>query len=306
MVVSQLLNDKMMKKINYILVTLVFFCSTTISYGQQESTITQFKSLLSIFNPAAVSIDSATQININVRKQWTSIAEAPSTNIVSFGTHVRENVGIGFSVLQDKTFVEYSTFVGVDFSYKLKLSESSDIYLGIKAGGDFYELNTSGLETYNIISDPMSKTSSSFSANVGFGAYFKRNQLYASFSIPRLLPYDRAEIDGNETTSSKTNPHVYLMIGYDFVIKNSPFVIKPSVLSRSVKGSPNVLDINTMVDYNHLFEAGVTYRTNETIAGILQLHVNKRFSIGWVYEESNLKALANAGKTNEFLLKYTF
>lgn len=43
--------------------------------------------------------------------------------------------------------------------------------MGIKAGGNTYEVNTSGLKTYNIVSDPNLQPISRFNPNVGVGFY---------------------------------------------------------------------------------------------------------------------------------------
>ena len=49
----------------------------------------------------------------------------------------QNNVGLGLSVVSDKVFIEQQTFAYVDFSYKLDM-ESTQLYLGLKAGGNFY------------------------------------------------------------------------------------------------------------------------------------------------------------------------
>jgi hypothetical protein len=47
------------------------------------------------------------------------------------------------------------------------------LYFGIKAGGNSFNINTSGLEFYNVDVDPAFASISSFSPNVGVGAFKK-------------------------------------------------------------------------------------------------------------------------------------
>src|SRR5690606_28447645 len=116
----------------------------------------------------------------------------PETKTVSFGTPLGKNVGIGISVVNDKTFVENQTVFGIDFSYHLKMNDATDLYLGIKAGGNFYDVNTTGLETYNIIEDPALGSISNFNPNIGAGVLLKHDKWYASLSVPKLLSTTRA------------------------------------------------------------------------------------------------------------------
>lgn len=41
-----------------------------------------------------------------IRQQWTGIKDAPQTQAVSFGTSVGSNLGLGVSMVYDKTFIE--------------------------------------------------------------------------------------------------------------------------------------------------------------------------------------------------------
>jgi hypothetical protein len=56
-------------------------------------------------------------------------------------------VGLGISVVSDNVFIEQQTFAYVDFSYKLDMGESQ-LYLGLKAGGNFYKADPSLLSSY--------------------------------------------------------------------------------------------------------------------------------------------------------------
>lgn len=44
------------------------------------------------------------------------------------------------------------------------------------------------------------------------------------------------------------------------------------------------LDINVKAIYNELFWGGISYRTNESIAGLLGMNVQESFSLGYSYD----------------------
>ena len=135
-----------MKKIT-ILISLLTLVSVNL-WSQQEGLISQYRQQMTLFNPAAVSIDGVSRLSVIHRRQWINIPSSPVSSSFSYGVYVGRNVGLGLSVVTDKVFIEQRTFVGIDYSYKIQLDALTNLYLGIKAGVDFYSLETSGLNTY--------------------------------------------------------------------------------------------------------------------------------------------------------------
>ena len=293
-----------MKKTNFIVLTALLLVSSAV-FSQQESAFTFYRSNMNIINPAYVGVDNETLATSALRKQWSGVPEAPETETVTFGTPLGKNMGIGVAMVTDKTFIETQTFLGIDFSYKLKMDETMDLYLGIKAGGSFYNLNAAGLETYNVNSDPALASISNFNPNVGVGALLKRDKWYASLSIPKLLSTTRARNNSGYATTDLDRPHVYLSGGYDFDLASS-LVLKPSVMVRYVNGAPVSVDFNSMLQIERNFEIGAMYRTDKAYAIMSTIRLSKRFVFGYAYEMSTRPVLASARNTNEILLQFKF
>lgn len=293
-----------MKKLQYIVLTTLLLASSVV-LAQQENSFAFYRSNMNIINPAYVGVDNQTLVTSALRKQWTGVPEAPDTQTVSFGTPLGKNMGMGLAVVTDRTFIELQTYLGVDFSYKLKMDEITDLYLGIKAGGEFYNINTSGLQTYNINSDPALGSISTFNPNIGVGALLKRENWYVSLSIPKLLNSTQAKnVDGFATTDLD-RPHVYLSGGHDFTL-NASLVLKPSLMVRYVSGAPISVDLNSMLQIEKNFEIGAMYRTDKAYAAMSTIKLNKRFIVGYAYEMSTRPTLASARNTNEILFQFKF
>lgn len=293
-----------MKKLKYIVLTALLLVSSAI-FAQQESAFTFYSSNMNIINPAYAGVDNETLVTSALRKQWSGIPEAPETETVSFGTPVGKNMGIGVSVVTDKTFIETQTLLGIDFSYKLKMNETTDLYLGIKAGGNFYNVNSAGLETYNVNSDPALASISAFNPNIGVGALLKKDKWYASLSIPRLLSTTKVRNQGTYATTDLDRPHVYLSGGYNYDL-NASLVLKPSIMVRYVDGAPISIDFNSMLQIEKNFEIGAMYRTDKAYAAMSTIRINKRFVFGYAYEMSTRPTLVSARNTNEILLQFKF
>lgn len=289
---------------NYILTVLLFVMSSTL-FAQQESTFSFYKYHMNMVNPAYVGMDKETLGTSSIRTQWTGIESAPKTQAVSFGTPLGNNLGFGMSVVNDRTFIEKQTFVGIDFSYKVKMNETFDLYLGLKAAGNFYDVNTAGLETYNMQADPALTSIHSFNPNIGVGAVLKNDKFFVSLSLPRLLNTERAKTENGYATVSTDRPHAYLSSGYDFDL-NSSLKLKPSVMVRYVNGAPMSVDLNTMLQIENNLEIGGMYRTDKAYAAMANITINNRFIFGFAYEMSTRPTLASAKNTNEIFLQFKF
>lgn len=296
-----------MKKVKHILFSCSLLLFSSAILAQQESIITIYKDQMNIVNPAFAGVDKETNLSLGYRKQWIGINNAPETQTLVFGTLLGKNLGIGISAVNDKTFIEKQTYVGVDFSYKLKMSVKADVYLGLKAGGDFYEVNTAGLGTFNSASDPSLVPFSSFRPNIGVGALLKTNTYYLSVSIPRLLNSVRARNEDGQTFVATNRPHLYVSGGYDYDLETrSEIVLKPSFILRYVNNAPVSIDYNLSVSFLKAFEIGAMYRSNDAISGIAKLNVSKNLLFGYAYEASTRSDLSSRMNTHEFLLKYSF
>ena len=94
--------------------------------GQQETSITNYWSHMNLINPAYAGSDNMVSFKSTLRNQWAGISESPVTQMASFSKPFGDMVGLGLSIVNDKVFVENSTYIGIDFSYtKLMIFEPS-------------------------------------------------------------------------------------------------------------------------------------------------------------------------------------
>ena len=176
-----------MKKLQNISIALLLFISSGV-YAQQESILAFYSNHLNLVNPAAVSVNGETQFTTSIRQQWTGIKDAPQTQAASFMTPLSKNLSLGLSVVKDEVFIEKQTFAAIDFSYKVQLNDALDLFMGIKAGGNNYEVNTSGLQTYTNVQDPSLQSISRFNPNIGIGFYLKHKDYFVSLHLKCWIP----------------------------------------------------------------------------------------------------------------------
>ena len=285
----------MMKRLLFFIV-LAFI--PLIVFSQQESYYTLYRYNMNVINPAYAGALGKNVFAFTSRRQWSSMQDAPSTLAFSYSSERENNVGLGLSVVSDKVFIEQQTFAYVDFSYKLDM-ESTQLYLGLKAGGNFYSADPRALSTYSP-TDPAQQELSSFNPNVGAGAFLKGEIFWASFSIPRLFNVKRE--NDNLAVTAKDRVHSYLGGGVDLPI-GSGLLIKPSVMMRKVKGLPVTTDFTGMLSWQNQFDVGISYRTSSAF-GLLAMVSFGGFDIGYAYETPTVSSLSQLNlKTHEIVLR---
>lgn len=281
---------------------LVLFTSKL--WAQQESVLAFYKTHLNLVNPAVVGVEEATVFTSTLRKQWTGIKDAPETQAVSFMTPLENNLSFGVSVIRDKVFIETQTYMSIDFSYKVKLNDDLDLFMGVKAGANNYEVNTSGLQTYNIASDPSLGNISRIHPNFGAGFYLKHKDYFVSLSTPKMLSSERAKNVEGYGTVTTDRTHIYLSGGYTYQI-NEEVTFSPSFMFRYVNGAPLSTDFTAAVNVSELADFALTYRTDNAIAGMTLFKVNNNFKLGYAYEYITSKdLLGRANGTHELVLRY--
>ncbi|MDB2342820.1 type IX secretion system membrane protein PorP/SprF [Flavobacteriaceae bacterium] len=268
------------------------------TYGQQESYYTLYRYNMNVINPAYAGALGKNVFAFTSRRQWSSMQDAPSTLAFSYSSERENNVGLGLSVVSDKVFIEQQTFAYVDFSYKLDM-ESTQLYLGLKAGGNFYNADPRGLTTYSP-SDPAQQQLSRFNPNVGAGALLKGEFFWASFSIPRIFNIKRE--NDNLAVKAKDRVHSYLGGGADLAVGGG-FIVKPSVMLRKVKGLPITTDFTGMLSWQNQFDIGISYRSSSAFSLLSVVSVGG-FDIGYAYETPTVSSLSQLNlKTHEIILR---
>lgn len=291
-------------KINQYILTIVSLLLVSAVFGQQESNYTFYRDQMNIINPAYTGAGDMMTITMGSRNQWQGVKDAPELQSFSFGTPFGKNSGVGLSLTNDKTFIEKQTGVYIDYSYKLKLTESLDLYMGLKAGGNFLNVDVSNLQTYSYDADPYLIDSKQFNPNMGIGAYLRSEKYYISVSAPRLLNTERFKQREGIVTKATDKVHMYFSGGYDVTLTENA-ILKPSVMMRYVAGAPVSTDFTATIEYLKKVEFGLAYRTDGTISGMAIFRALKWMDFGYAYDSVTNDAISRVTNgTHEIFLKF--
>ena len=278
----------------------LLFCQSLLS---QESSLIFNRLNLSVFNPAFTGVEGPA-INLNTRAQWVGLEDAPLTNYLMVHFAERKNATLGLTVQNDRVFVENKTLLTLDYSYRLKLSDNSNLSMGLKAGGMFFNIDTNNIpRIYTTPNQSVSSLGNYFSPVLGVGLSFTSKNLFFGVSSPGLL--NKIGLDKNKDWELTSRDFTYLHLSGGFNLNLSDkFTVRPSVNYRSIPIGPNLINSILEVDYSDRFSLGSLFTNNDTIGAFFKLKTKKGFHIGYGYEflsGNDRQSLSNS--THELMLR---
>ena len=290
--------------ITIIAFTLTFLVSNK-AEAQQDPNFTLYNFNMNIINPAYAGTKDSPELNLVYRSQFLGIDDAPRTVSMAYSKNVGRNLGIGISLINDKVFILKQTDVAVDISYKIKLSEQTKLYFGLKAGGGFTNIDLT--RAYDGGDDPLFlENQDFFNPHVGAGIHVQNEKFYITVSTPNFLKGKRYEKQGNAPTVAIDNSHFYLGTGVNLSLSEN-LMVTPMFMMRNVEGVPNSYDMGAAFDIHKKVIIGMNYRVKEMISSYTLLDVSDKLKFGVAYDVtmSDLYLVDQRGSI-EFIFKYQF
>ncbi|WP_452221101.1 PorP/SprF family type IX secretion system membrane protein [Lacinutrix salivirga] len=257
-------------------------------HAQQDPQFTQYMYNMSIINPAyATAQEDILNVGGLYRSQWVGIEGAPTTGTFFVHSPINEKVELGISFSNDNIGdVVKENNIYADFAYVLPVGMESKLSLGLKAGLTFFNVDFNG---FNLQSGDTS-TDVAFNENinqtfpnVGIGAFFFTDNYYLGLSAPNMLTTKHIETENGVKATGVQDIHYFFTGGYVFDI-NSDLKLKPSFMARAVNGAPLSLDINTNILINEKLEAGIGYRLDDAITGMVNFKIAPNLKVGYAYD----------------------
>lgn len=267
-----------------------------LSFGQ--TTITPHNTMFMynklIYNPGYAGSRNATCVNALYRSQWVGIEGAPRNFSISIdgpvGSYMKpfRHVALGLSVSNESAGVLNNTNLMAYYAYRIQAAKTV-LSFGLQAGTSMLSARYSELNPYQQGDNALTRdVKNEFLPNFGAGVYWRGERFYLGASVPNLLEnyYDKE----NKSLSSPVNRQIrayYLSGGYVFRI-NESFHLEPQALFRYAANGryqlPASADFNLSAIFFSRLMIGATYRTDQSISGIVHLQVTNMLNVGYSYD----------------------
>ena len=243
---------------------------------------------------------------MSARSQWVGVEDAPETQAISLEIpDIGKRLSVGFSVINDRVFVERKTQLFIDFSYRLPLSTPGDnLFLGLKAGGTSLRLLADQLQVYGSdAADPYLQNNSNFVPNIGVGLLWQNKSYFLSLSVPRLLNTERFRYNEGQVSRATDRPHLFFATGW-YKNLNPGWVFSPSIIVNAVANAPVDYTLETRFSYQEKLKLGLQYSLGSGMGLTGALFLTQNIQVGYAYLTPVQAALRNVRLgTHEMVLK---
>ena len=293
----------MKKRFLIFIVTLV----AASSYAQQDSQFTNYMYNTININPAYAGSRGVLSVFGLHRNQWVGLDGAPVTNTFSLNTPIRNsNIGIGFSIVNDRIGPSDENSISADVSYTIKTSEKFKLSFGLKATANLFNVDFTRLNQYNTDVLAENNIDNKFSPNLGAGIYFHSDRTYLGLSVPNF--FETKHFDKNESTFSAESVasermHYYFIAGHVFDL-SSTVKLKPAMLTKVVQGAPLQVDLSANFLFNEKFTLGAAYRWDAAASLLAGFQVSDSWFIGYGYDMEVTKLANYNSGSHEVFLRY--
>ena len=275
--------------------------------AQQEPMYSQYMFNMLNINPAYAGSRGVGSATALYRNQWVGIQGAPQTSSLSYDMALKEKkIGLGFQLYDDRLGIERTTGLNVSYAFRIQLTESGTLSLGLQAGVLNYRANYAEVRTFQPSDPTFNQNISGILPAAAAGVYYNSDKFYIGLSTPALL---KTKLSYNNTAdiSSVTGRDLHLYLASGFVMNLSQdLALKPSVLVKAVSGAPVEFDLNANLWIQNILSIGASYRTGDAMVGMVELQLSNQLRMGYAYDKtfSDLGTL-NSG-SHELMLRFEF
>jgi type IX secretion system PorP/SprF family membrane protein len=294
----------MNKKLIIGIILLWLLALGTALKAQQETQHSMYFFNPVLLNPAYAGSQEAIQVTGTVRDQWTGLKGAPKTQVLSLHSPLKkENIGVGFTVLNDQLGITKNTGVYADLAYSIKVNKMNNrLAFGVKVGMDFFRQDFSSLRV-NDNTDALYTEGFNYKKNlfnIGAGLYYYGKRHYIGISTPRLV---KNKINLASDQQALQENHYYAFGG--IVIKLNPAInMRPSFIVKYVNNAPLSIEGNLSFLFYEKIWIGAMYR-HKAAAGLnIMYNINQNLRIGYAYDYQLTSLQKFSQGSHEIMLSY--
>ncbi len=279
-------------KLPLVALLLLMSCYSKVLLAQYkfENTMSQYYQNRTMLNPSFTGMDG-NKINIIQNRSWIGFDGAPVLTVISGEMNFGKNSAGGLQILSDVSGVVYRTTGLLNYAYRIKLDQKSQLRLGIGLSVSSERLDSRMIDASTAL-DPLIAANINQKAvyDGNLGIVYEANKLTLSASFFR--------ISENLSKNQLGNADLILLKagGYYHLNKEETDKVQfvPIVLFSVFKNEPLVMDFGSQFVYNQLINTMLIYQTTGNIRAGAGLMIKNFGEANFYYNTNFAKAGTNA------------
>lgn len=247
--------------------------------AQNDIQISHFMFTEQSYNPALTGKSADFDATLLARQQWVGFKYAPSTQLFNFGANLGKPGGIGVALINDKLGFEKSINARLMYAYHYTFFEKYSLSVGLAAGLINRTFDgTQFVYENRLVRDPygLYSTKNELHPTIDAGLAFGSNKFFVGLSATHIAQ------GTTNSTLYDVSRHYYFYGNYKFTL-HEKIMLVPSLFIRSNKLITQI-EGNANVYFSELFWAGISYRVNEAVIGLVGINIGKMLRIGYSYD----------------------
>lgn len=282
----------------------ILICAS--AFSQQHPLVGQYNYNEMIINPASTGDNGALQGLLSWRQQWVGVEGAPSVKNFSVQSPLkkRPNASIGFLAYSDKIGVSSQNGAFINYAYRLKINNSSQLRFGLAGGAIFNRSLYSQLELTDKGDPNFTENTPLFvTPNFSVGVKYFIKDFSIGISVPTIL--SASYNSGGYTSISNDFGSYNIITALKYKIKLSEKLsLSPSALFKYHVSNKDQVDFMTTLILDDKHDFGLGYRTYEGLLMHFKIGINDQFSFGAQYELPVSSLSTYKASTFEILILY--
>jgi type IX secretion system PorP/SprF family membrane protein len=291
-----------MKKTKFIFIICLLMSG--FARAQQDPMYSMYMFNPMAINPAYTGTLDQMQVIALYRRQWLDFPGAPKTRTITFHGPVRnENMGIGLSLINDRIGKMNTSGFMATYAYQLRF-ERSRLAFGLQAGVRNFSVNLNEilLSPDKAYDESFANAVSQWSLNFGTGVFWYGKNGYVGLSIPHMRNTVLGDDLVNTIDPARLRTHYNLTGGYVFSL-NPTFKLKPSIMIKTVTGSPVQIDLNANLYWLDVVALGASYRSGNAMVWMAEVQANQYLRIGYAFDQTINGLRGSVGGSHEIMVR---
>jgi type IX secretion system PorP/SprF family membrane protein len=212
-------------------------------------------------------------------------------------------MGIGLSLINDRIGKMNTSGFMATYAYQLRF-ERSRLAFGLQAGVRNFSVNLNEilLSPDKAYDESFANAVSQWSLNFGTGVFWYGKNGYVGLSIPHMRNTVLGDDLVNTIDPARLRTHYNLTGGYVFSL-NPTFKLKPSIMIKTVTGSPVQIDLNANLYWLDVVALGASYRSGNAMVWMAEVQANQYLRIGYAFDQTINGLRGSVGGSHEIMVR---